>query len=541
LVKVTEVLGHSEDAGIEIKLALKRHGLSDDWEPAVLAHAESLGVQVSEADKQGRTDYRQIPFVTIDGSDAKDFDDAVYCEKMQNGTWRLMVAIADASHYVKPDDELDRAAQQRATSIYFPGQVVPMLPETLSNGLCSLLPNQERLALVCDMTINARGETIEFSFVEAVIQSHARLTYDKVNCVLNRPRSRGARRFYQKFAELVPHLKHLRSLYKILAKQRIHRGAIDFDTSEVRLDLNRQGRVSDIVPVDRNDAHKMIEEFMLCANVAAATFLTRHKVPSLFRVHQGPPPKKLENLKVFLAHKNLTLGGADSPSPVDFQKLQQQTEHRSDAEVIQTLMLRSQSQANYSPDDQGHFGLAFNSYAHFTSPIRRYPDLLVHRAIRYILKTKAQVSPVKRTLSRLTRGKCLTKHFYPYTHKTMLALGEHCSNQSRLADEVSREVEAQLLCQYMKNRIGEQFSARVSGIHGLGFFVTLAEIGVEGMVPLGSLAGDKFKADLKRQQLSNDHQCFALGDQVEVMLDAVDEQNRRMNFSLVSAATALSA
>jgi ribonuclease R len=540
-VKVTEVIGHIDDPGIEVKMALQRHGLSNTWDDAVLEQAKRLGSQVSEDDKQGRADYRHLPFVTIDGSDAKDFDDAVYCEQKDNGEWRLMVAIADVSHYVKPDDSLDQEAQQRATSLYFPGHVVPMLPEALSNGLCSLLPNEDRLAMVCDMTINAQGDIVHYSFAESVIHSHARLTYDRVNAVLNKPRSHAARRFYQKQAQLVPHLKDLNALYKVLKHSRNNRGAIDFETQEVSFQLNEKGKISSIKPMPRHDAHKMIEEFMLCANVATAKLLTSHKVPNLFRVHEGPQQKKLDNLRVFLAYKNLTLEGEESPTPHHFQKLMQKIAHRNDVDVIRTLMLRSQSQAVYSPKDNGHFGLAFDSYAHFTSPIRRYPDLLAHRAIRSIIRSTQSASSLKRVVSRLSKGKWFSDHFYPYNRQAMVMLGEHCSNQSRLADEISREVEAQLMCQYMQHHLGEVFAARISGVNGLGFFVTLDETNAEGMVPVASLNGTKFKADLKRQELANDVERYTLGDRVEVMLDKVDERSRRMNFSLVESAPALSA
>ena len=535
LVQITEVLGNPQEAGMEIKLALCRHGISSQWEDALVDHAATLGDQVAEADKVSRSDYRDLPFVTIDGADAKDFDDAVYCERSASGDWRLLVAIADVSHYVQPDDLLDLEAQQRATSIYFPGHVVPMLPEALSNGLCSLNPHVDRLVMVCDMTIDSKGIITQSTFTEGLIHSHARLTYDQAYALVAKRRSGLAKKVLGEMPAILPHIENLHALYRVLMSARKQRGAIEFESRELAFNLNKKRKIASLSPVKRNDAHRMIEEFMLCANVATAQFLDHHKIPSLFRVHERPQPKKLTLLRAFLSEKGLSLGGGEKPGPHHYNKLMQKIRHRSDADMIHTMLLRSQSQAEYTPENQGHFGLAYDAYAHFTSPIRRYPDLLTHRAIRAKIRSGKPENGLRRALNWLGlqgRSGALSKKAYPYDKEAMQALATHCSQQSRQADEVSREVENWLKCEYMQQFIGDSFVGTISGVTGFGFFVELDQIAAEGLVHISSLGSDGFEFDASRQQLCNGEEKFVLGDRVEVVLDAIDLQQRKMNFAL---------
>jgi ribonuclease R len=526
LVQITEVLGHPQDPGMEIKVALRRHGIASDWDDELLVHADKLGTKVAEKDKAMREDYRDLPFVTIDGADAKDFDDAVYCERDESGDWRLLVAIADVSHYVRPDDLLDQEAQSRATSIYFPGHVVPMIPKALSNGLCSLNPNVDRLAIVCEMTINPQGQMTSADFCEAVIHSHARLTYDQANAVVvnNATRAKGQSKLAKQVIEttpgVVPYLEDLHALYNVLKPARAKRGAIDFDTQELKFNLNKKQKIASMSPVIRNDAHKMIEEFMLCANVATADFLQINKIPALYRSHEGPTQKKLTLLRTFLTEKGLSLGGGEKPTSRHYNQLLNNIDQRGDASIIRTMLLRSQSQAQYSPKNDGHFGLAYDAYAHFTSPIRRYPDLLAHRAIR--AKIHSKTSTLQRVLNRFTKTQGLANKAYPYDSKAMDELGMHCSNQSRQADEVSREVENWLKCQYMQKFKGESFAATISGVTNFGLFVELDQMGIEGLVHISNL--------------DNSTEGYAFGDKIDVVLNKVDLQQRKIDFLIQSDA-----
>lgn len=539
LVKITEVLGHPQDTGMEIKLALCRHDISDQWSNALMDHTATLGNQVADKDKVARVDYRDLPFVTIDGADAKDFDDAVYCEKSASGDWRLMVAIADVSHYVQSGDALDVEAQQRGTSIYFPGHVVPMLPEALSNGLCSLNPNEDRLVMVCDMTINSKGVITQSTFTEGLIHSHARLTYDQAYAMVANQRSKLAKKTTEAMPQIVPHIKNLHGLFQVLMSARKQRGAIEFESKEFKFNLTKKRRIDSLSPIKRNDAHRMIEEFMLCANVSTAQFLDHHKIPSLFRVHNGPQQKKLTFLRAFLLEKGLSLGGNDQPSSHHYNKLLNNISHRSDASVIRTMLLRSQSQAEYTPNNQGHFGLAYDAYAHFTSPIRRYPDLLTHRAIRAKIRSGIQTNGLHRLLNWLSLNKIGTKDLptkdYPYDKAAMDQLAVHCSQQSRQADEVSREVENWLKCQYMEQFKGDRFVGTISGVTSFGFFIELEQFAAEGLVHISSLSSNDFKLDAGKQQLSNGKQSFVLGDKVDVVLNSVDLQQRKMDFTILKS------
>ena len=535
-VQIIEVLGYPNAVGMDTKLALRRHGISDQWDQRLIGAAETFGQQVLENDKASRTDYRDLPFVTIDGADAKDFDDAVFCEQTSNGNWRLLVAIADVSHYVKPNDILDVEAQARGTSIYCPGQVIPMLPEALSNGLCSLNPHEDRLVMVCELFINRDGVVKKSTFTEGVIHSHARLTYDQAHAIVAKPRSNLARKVTATNAGILIPMQNLHALYKVLSVARSKRGAIEFDTQELKLNLNKNLKIASIEPVERNDAHRMIEEFMLCANVATAQFLDQHKIPGLFRVHAGPQSKKLISLRGFLAAKGLKLGGGDKPTSQHYNALLEKIKSRPDAKTIRMLLLRSQSQAEYSANNQGHFGLAYDAYAHFTSPIRRYPDLVTHRAIRAKLHSKDRGLLQKAVdflhLDSLAR-QGFSKKAYPYSFETIKSLSAHCSEQSRQADDIGREVEAALKCQYMEEFIGNSFQATVSGVAGFGFFVELDETGIEGLVPLSSFSQGEFVFDAAAQNLVHGKQRISLGDSVTVVLKTVDLRQRKMDFLLL--------
>ena len=545
LVKVIEVLGNAHDANMDIKRALSRHDISGQWDEALIHQAEKLGREVCAQDKADRADYRHLPFVTIDGSDAKDFDDAVYCEKTTSGDWRLMVAIADVSHYVQIDDALDIEAQQRGTSIYFPGHVVPMLPEALSNGLCSLNPQVDRLVMVCDMTINKKGEMIQSTFTEGLIHSHARLTYDQAHAVVAKQRSKLAKIVIDTTPNVVPHIQNLHALFEVLLSARHKRGAIDFETQEFKFKLNKKRKIANIYTVKRNDAHRMIEEFMLCANVSCAKFLDQHKIPSLFRVHEGPQQKKLTLLHAFLLERGLSLGGGEKPSPQHYNQLIDKIAHRSDASVIRAMLLRSQSQAEYTADNQGHFGLAYDAYAHFTSPIRRYPDLLTHRAIRAKIRNGKSAKGMHRALNWMGLNKLssrpLSKKSYPYNKDAMDALAQHCSQQSRQANEVSREVENSLKCQYMEQFKGERFVGTISGVTSFGFFVELDQGIAEGLVHISNIPSANLKFDAAKQQLSDGKQRYVLGDKIEVVLRSVDMQQQKMDFTILDSANAAAA
>lgn len=530
LAQVTRVLGHPDDAGVEIKVALRRFGIDDRWCDEQLNHSAQLGEHVSEADKAGREDLRQLPFVTIDGSSARDFDDAVYCEQHESGDWHLLVAIADVSHYVRPGDVLDSEAQQRATSIYFPGHVVPMLPESLSNGLCSLNPQVDRLALVCEITISEFGDVISSVFSEAVIHSHARLTYDQAYAIATAPHGKIARKAIAHNADLAPCIEDMYDLYRLLAQKRAQRGAIDFESTEYEYTFSPQRKITQMTPVVRNDAHKMIEEFMLCANVEAATFLQQHDIPALYRNHAEPIDKKLSILQTFLAHKGLELTGGDQPSAADYNQLLSDVAGRTDAMAIRTMLQRSQSKAQYSAQCSGHFGLAYQAYAHFTSPIRRYPDLLVHRAIRAHIQRDQQRSFVKRALYWATRKPRFPKATFPYSETEMTAQAAHCSQRSSRADEISREVDNWLKCQYMQQFCGQRFRATISGVTNFGCFVELDNISAEGLVHISNLGASDLVLDAEQQQLRNGQHCFSLGDRVDVVLRHVDMRQRKMDF-----------
>ncbi len=534
---IVEVIGNYMAPGMEIDVALRSFDIPHVWPEAVLKEAARLKPEVEEKDKLKRVDLRHLPFVTIDGEDARDFDDAVYCEKLGGwklltGGFRLYVAIADVSHYVKVGSALDREAEVRGNSVYFPERVVPMLPEQLSNGLCSLNPGVDRLAMVCEITLNKSGKMTDYQFYEAVIHSHARLTYNKVSDMLERPKSPEGKRLSEEYAEVLPHLKQLYALYKVLLKARHTRGAIDFETQETRIVFGAGRKIAEIKPTERNDAHKLIEECMLCANVATAAFLQKHDIPALYRVHDGPPLERQEKLRAFLGELGLSLHkGKEGPTPKDYQALLERIQDRPDFHVIQTVMLRSLSQAVYSADNHGHFGLNYEAYAHFTSPIRRYPDLLVHRAIRSVIRSRRDTPHVRREgAASMPKAR-----IYPYDEAALEQLGEQCSMTERRADEATRDVVNWLKCEFMRDRVGETFPGVITAVTGFGLFVELTDIYVEGLVHVTAMPGDYYHFDPLHHRLSGERsgRSFRLGDSVEVRVMRVDLDERKIDFELI--------
>ena len=492
--RVTRVMGDRHDAGMASELAIHSHAIPHLWPAAVDEEVRGLREEVPEEAKQGRLDLRDTPLVTIDGEDARDFDDAVFCERTQHG-FRLVVAIADVSHYVKSGTALDHEAQKRGNSVYFPDRVIPMLPEVLSNGLCSINPKVDRLCMVCEMRINEQGEVTRAQFHEAVMRSAARFTYTKVAAILV-DRDEALRREY---AALVPHLQNLHHLYRVLHRDRERRGAIDFDTTETKVVFNEQGGIAAIRPLVRNDAHRLIEECMIAANVQAARFLSKHKLATVFRVHAGPEVERLEKLRAFLGSLGLKFGGGNKPEPVHYSKLLAQVKDRPDRHLIETVLLRSLAQAVYTPDNVGHFGLALEHYAHFTSPIRRYPDLLVHRAIRHVLQ-----------------GGTDRNFFYSGTH--MEQLGSHCSMTERRADEATRDAMDRLKAEYMRDKLGEEFEGLITGVTNFGLFIQIKDLYVEGLVHVTSLPNDYYTHDPVGHRLVGERsgRVFRLTDAVRV-------------------------
>jgi ribonuclease R len=537
---VTEILGDEHDPGLEIDIAVRNHGIPFRWPADVLRETAVLPDQVQEKDLIGRVDLRHLPFVTIDGEDARDFDDAVYAEPQASGGWTLFVAIADVSHYVKVGSALDEEAHNRGTSVYFPGSVVPMLPEKLSNGLCSLNPHVDRLSLVCKMTVTSAGVLQDYQFMEAVFHSHARLTYTQVAAMLAEKEAANDS-VRQKYAAIVQHIDELYALYQVLLGKRKQRGAIEFETQETRILFDANKKIEKIIPVVRNDAHRLIEECMLAANTCTGLLLQEHlvekeKLPTLFRVHEGPTLKKLENLHRYLGELGLTLRGGEKPRPEDYQVLLQQVSERPDANVLQTMLLRSMSQAVYQPENIGHFGLNYPVYTHFTSPIRRYPDLLVHRAIRYLIRHNAAARQGKSAVLHCEHSAPVLQKqdIYPYDDAAMLALGEHCSRTERRADEASRDVQSWLKCEYLQDHVGASYQGVISSVVSFGLFVELRELYVEGLVHVSSLQNDYYRFDAPGYRLLGERtgQSYKLGDEVQVKVVRVNLDERKVDFEL---------
>lgn len=545
--RILEVLGEMDDPGMEIEIAVRKYGVPHVFSEACLAAAKALPEKVMAKDRKGRIDLRDVPLCTIDGEDARDFDDAVYCEPAKVGRskgWRLLVAIADVSHYVQNGNAIDVDAYERATSVYFPRRVIPMLPEKLSNGLCSLNPDVDRLCMVCDMLITAKGEVHAYQFYPGVMHSHARFTYTEVAAILSN--TRGPEASQRK--ERVPDLLNLHGAFRALLEARKQRGAVDFDTVETQIVCDESGRIEKIVPRTRNDAHRLIEECMLAANVCAADFIKQNGRMALFRVHDKPSAEKIDLLRGYLKAIGVNMSVSDSPRPEEFQAIADATKERPDAQQIHTMLLRTMMQAMYTPDNGGHFGLAFDAYTHFTSPIRRYPDLLVHRVIKSILHDvkyklpqlpvpgEAQEKLAKRLASRVTEPQIKPRSKLAQAElKGWEAAGLHCSANERRADEASRDVEAWLKCKYMRDYLGEEFTGTVTAVTSFGIFVTLDAMYVEGLVHITELGGDYFRFDEQRQELRGERSGvrYTIGSRLQVQVSRVDLDGRKIDFRIV--------
>ncbi len=534
VAEVVEVLGDVSTPGIEIEVALHSFALPHIFPAAAKKETSCLSDVVNKKDRTGRFDLRKIPFVTIDGEDAKDFDDAVFVKATEDGGWTLLVAIADVSHYVAVNSALDKEAAKRGTSVYFPGHVIPMLPEKISNGLCSLMPNCNRLAMVCELNITPQGHLHKFQFFEAVIHSHARLTYTEVADMLEVPvsgtRNKIRARLRQRYSDVVANLDECYALYHALRQARFEGGALDFDSTETRMVFDKDRKIREIVPVERNDAHRLIEECMLIANVAAASLLQDSKLPALYRVHAGPNPERLADLREFLSEMGLSLGGGKQPAPKDYQATLLQIADRPDRHLLQTVMIKSMQQAVYQSDNTGHFGLGFESYTHFTSPIRRYPDLIVHRAIRYLIragkKSGVKPHPHQSTLDR--------NNIYPYSLVDLDKCGLSCSTQERRADAASYNVMDWLKCEYMQDKVGEEFSGTIVSVTSFGLFVELDGIYIEGLVHISELLNDYYLFNAVHHCLKgeNSGRVYRLGDAVTVRLARVNLEEKKIDLQI---------
>ncbi len=511
--RIAEILGDHMAPGMETDVAIRTHGIPAEWPDEVLRETKRLPEEVRERDLEGRKDLRKLPLVTIDGADARDFDDAVLAKRTPSG-WKLYVCIADVSHYVRPDSPLDEEARLRGTSVYFPSRVVPMLPEKLSNGLCSINPDVDRLCMCCELLIKKDGSVLRSTFYPAVMRSHARLIYDDVAAML----IDGDKALKKKYSGLFPHLKELHALYRVLLKRRQARGAIDFDTVETRFEFDDQKKVERVVPVVRNEAHRIIEECMLAANVAAANFLLKRKLPVVFRNHEGPKPEKLEALRTFLNELGIPLGGGDKPQAKDYAEVLKQAEGRPDYHLIQTVLLRSMSQAVYGTENLGHFGLAFPAYTHFTSPIRRYPDLMVHRGIKHLLSGG-------------------NADDFDYSPTELALIAETSSAAERRADEATRDVSDWLKCEFMQDHLGEEFDGIISSVTSFGLFVRLDDLNLEGLVHITALENDYFHFDPVHHRLTGERtgHTYQLGESIRVRVAAVNLDERKIDFALAGA------
>ncbi len=511
LGEIMEVLGTHMSADLAMDITLKSHEIPYKWPDAVKRDASHYTENQKIITDENREDITQLPLITIDGEDARDFDDAVFAEPTKNG-WRLLVAIADVSHYVKPESALDQEAQQRGTSVYFPQRVIPMLPEVLSNGLCSLKPDVDRLCMVCELSINRNGKVKHFRFFEGVMQSVARMTYNDVYTIMKKSDPD----VLEQYKNIVSHINNLEKLYRLMHSERESHAVIEFGSSETSFQFDKKGKVIGINSRERNDAHRLIEEFMLAANVAAAEYLLDNEIPALYRVHETPKVEKLADLRSFLAEMSLTLEGEDEPATRDYAKLLEKTRKRPDRHLIETVMLRSMPLAMYSSENTGHFGLGFKAYTHFTSPIRRYPDLLVHRAIRHLIQNS-------------------TAEGFHYSSAAMPALGNHCSMTERRADEASREIVQWYKCQFMQEKVGENFNGTISSVTSFGVFVELDDIFVEGLVHITSLPIDYYHFDPIGHRLRGERtgREFRLTNRVRVKVMRVDVEDKKIDFEIV--------
>ena len=527
---VTQILGSHMAPGMEIDIAINNYGIPVKWPDEVLNNIDSIGDSVSDKDKKFRIDLRHLPFVTIDGEDARDFDDAVYCEPESEGLRKLYVAIADVSHYVSVATALDQEANKRGNSVYFPQYVVPMLPEEISNGLCSLKPNLDRLTLVCEMMLDKNGAVIQYNFFEGLINSHARLTYTQVTEIISQ-RKLSTSSIRKQFNSIIKNIDALTDLYYDLLNSRKLRGAIEFESQESQIIFDKEKKIKEILPAQRNSAHRLIEECMLCANVCAAKFLKKNKISTLYRVHQGPKDEKIESLREFLGELGIDFsnGGAD---PKDFQRILNDIQERPDGNIIQTVILRSMNRAIYSPESHGHFGLNYPEYTHFTSPIRRYSDLLVHRAIRYLIRKKSKNTEA----FRVSGSRALTQEeIYPYDKKQLNSFGEHCSLTERRADEATRDVINWLKCEFLSSRVGEKFDGTISTVTGFGLFVQLDDMYIEGLIHITSLPKDYYQYEEDHHRLVGEktRKIFRLGDNLKVKVIRVELNERKIDFELI--------
>lgn len=513
--KIIKVMGDYMAPGMEIDSAIHAYGIPNEWSPELEAELAQIGDEVTEADLEGRKDLRAMQLVTIDGADTKDFDDAVFAKRRKKG-WKLVVAIADVSHYVKPGSELDKEAYTRGNSVYFPQRVVPMLPSKLSDGLCSLNPHVDRLCMVADIAIDPEGRIERTQFYQAVMNSKARMTYSQVNDLIHNPESE----YREQFADQLENIDTLNELYQVLKKARAERGALEFETTETRIVFDNERKIEEIVPVVRNDAHKLIEECMLLANVATARFLKWHKVPIVYRVHESPMEEKLKNLRTFLGDFGLTLNGGDEPTAHDFAEVAEKVAGEPYEHLVQTVLLRSMNQAVYQSDNKGHFGLNYENYTHFTSPIRRYPDLLVHRAIRYVWD-KSDDKP------------------FIYDEAKMDAMGQHCSATERRADEATRDAVTFLKCEFLSHRLGEEYEAVVSAATNFGLFVEIDPLYVEGLVHITELGEDYFHYDNARHCLKGERtgKVYRLGDRLKVQIAQVNLDERKVDLRFIESLT----
>ena len=535
---VTEVLGDVAKPGMEIEVAIRAHEIPRIWPKGIISELNKITSQSDPSKEAGlRIDLRDLPFVTIDGEDAKDFDDAVYCQRQRGKGWTLYVAIADVSHYVKVDSTLDHEAQQRGNSVYFPGHVIPMLPEDLSNGLCSLKPRDHRLVMVCKMDIDREGSITSYQFCEGIIHSHARLTYTEVAAMLETPKSVTDKRLQQRIQEkhqvLLPDLKNLYALYKVLHSSRQQRGALDFESTETRIIFSEKKKIKEIIPVERNDAHRLIEECMLCANVCSAEFLLQAKLPALYRVHEGPNEEKVTKLYDFMRGIGIGLARKKKPTPVDYQLILERLKNRPDRHLLQIMVIRSLMQAVYKPQNAGHFGLGFEAYTHFTSPIRRYPDLLVHRAIRYLVrsgkhKQHSLPAPGSQAIAR--------QEIYPYKLADLENLGQELSMTERRADAATYDVIDWLKCEYIKEHIGEEFSGTVATVTSFGLFVQLDDVYVEGLVHVTALQNDYYHFDATAHTLTGERTGYQyqMGDKVRVIVARVDLDDKKIDLQIIT-------
>ncbi|MBT5573632.1 MAG: ribonuclease R [Nitrosomonadales bacterium] len=506
--KVINILGNYSDSGIEIEIALRKHDLPYKFKKEVIQEAETFNQKVNEKDFKGRVDLRNLPLVTIDGETARDFDDAVYAEPKSKG-WRLVVAIADVSNYVKEGTQLNESAFERGNSVYFPRRVIPMLPEALSNGLCSLNPNVDRLCMVCDMSFDLKGDLTDYKFYPSVMNSKARLTYTIVDKILNHNDQALKEEHKNSYEDLI----NLQNLFKLLSNKREERGAIDFDSTETSIIFNDKGKIDYIKPIYRNEAHRIIEECMLSANVCAANYLLDNPGDGIYRNHETPSEEKLTNLRDFLLDFGLTLGGGSEPTVKDYGEILKKIANRPDSHLLQTVLLRSMQQATYSNKNRGHFGLAYSAYTHFTSPIRRYPDLMVHRAIKSHLSGK------------------------PSSIKNIEAMALHCSTTERTADDATRDVESWLKCYFMQDKVGQSFWGTVAGVTGFGLFIELDDIYIEGLLHVTELGNDYFTFDKARHAMVGEktNLTYRLGDRLEIKVIRVDLDSIKIDLALLGS------